>query len=70
LIDPLLYTIFALLPILSILVLLVIAKQPARIAMPIVYGITLISAGVIWKVSPSVLAATSLRGIVISLEIL
>jgi len=38
--------------------------------MPIVYGITLISAGVIWKVSPSVLAATSLRGIVISLEIL
>jgi lactate permease len=66
----LLYTIFAVLPILSIFLLLVIAQQPARIAMPMVYGITLISAGVIWKVDPSVLAATSLRGIAISLEIL
>jgi lactate permease len=66
----LLYTIFALLPILSIFLLLVLAKQPARIAMPIVYGITLICAGVVWQVSPTILAATSLRGIVISLEIL
>lgn len=38
--------------------------------MPIVYGITLICAGVVWQVSPPVLAATSLRGLVISLEIL
>lgn len=65
-----LYTIFALLPILSIFLLLVIAKQPASIAMPIVYGITAISAGVVWQVSPEILAATSLRGVVIALEIL
>lgn len=38
--------------------------------MPIVYGITLICAGVVWQVSPPVLAATSFRGLVISLEIL
>ncbi|QDZ39486.1 L-lactate permease [Euhalothece natronophila Z-M001] len=65
-----LYTIFALIPILSILLLLVIAKQPASIAMPIVYVITAISAGVAWQVPPEVLAATSLRGVVIALEIL
>ncbi len=65
-----LYTIFALLPILSIFLLLVLAKQPASIAMPIVYGITAISAGVVWQVSPEMLAATSLRGVVIALEIL
>ena len=65
-----LYTIFALLPILSIFLILVIAKQPASIAMPIVYGITAISAGVVWQVSMEMLVATSLRGIVIALEIL
>ena len=65
-----LYTIFALLPILSIFLLLVLAKQPASIAMPIVYGITAISAGVVWQVTPEMLAATSLRGVVIALEIL
>ena len=68
--NSMLYTVFALLPILSIFLLLVIAKQPATIAMPIVYIITLVSAGVVWQVSPSILAATSLRGVVISLEIL
>jgi len=38
--------------------------------MPIVYGITAISAGVVWQVSMEMLVATSLRGIVIALEIL
>ncbi|MGY6529738.1 MAG: L-lactate permease [Cyanobacterium sp.] len=65
-----LYTIFALLPILSIFLILVVAKQPASIAMPMVYGITIISAGIIWQVTPAMLMATSLRGIVIGLEIL
>ncbi|AFZ48023.1 L-lactate permease [Cyanobacterium stanieri PCC 7202] len=65
-----LYTIFALLPILSIFLLLVIAKQSASITMPIVYGITAVSAGIVWQVNPEILVATSLRGIVIALEIL
>lgn len=46
------------------------AKQPAKIAMPVVYAITAISAALVWQVSPAVVAATSLRGVVTALEIL
>ena len=64
------YGIFALLPILSTFLLLVLAKQPATIAMPVVYGITLLCTLLVWKVTPVVIAAIALRSLVLSAEIL
>ncbi|MEO0408849.1 MAG: L-lactate permease, partial [Cyanobacteria bacterium P01_A01_bin.135] len=64
------YAIFALLPILSTFLLLVLAKQPATIAMPMVYGITLLCAFLVWQVAPLVIAAIALRSLVLSAEIL
>lgn len=64
------YTLFALLPILSTFALLIIARQPATIAMPVVYGITFACALLVWQVVPVVIIAIAIRSLVLSAEIL
>ena len=65
-----LYYLLALAPILTVFLLLVIAKRSAKQAMPIAYGITAVIALVVWQVSPTVIAASTIQGLVMAAEIL
>lgn len=63
-------TLLALLPILSVALLLVGLRWPARRAMPICYLIAVFLAAFVWKVSNVKIAAASVKGLVISVELL
>ena len=60
----------ALVPILTVFLLLIGAKWPANRAMPVAYGVTVVIALVWWRVPFNWVAAASVQGAVIALEIL
>ncbi|MFQ3628979.1 MAG: L-lactate permease [Cyanobacteriota bacterium] len=65
-----LYFLIAALPILTVFVLLLGARLPAGRAMPIAYLVTVAIALWIWRVPPAWVAASSIQGLFIALEIL
>ncbi|RMF69783.1 MAG: L-lactate permease [Cyanobacteria bacterium J069] len=65
-----LYFLIAALPILTVFVLLLGARLPAGRAMPIAYLVTVAIALWIWRVPASWVAASSIQGLFIALEIL
>ena len=64
------YCLLALAPIITVFLLLVIAKRPAKQAMPIAYVVTSAIALIIWQVPLAVLAAATIQGLVMAAEIL
>jgi len=64
------YCLLALAPILTVFLLLVIARRSAKQAMPIAYLVTSAIALIIWRVPFPVLAASTLQGLVMAAEIL
>lgn len=66
----LLYSLVAILPILSVFVLLVVARRPAGQVMPIAYLITVAIALLIWRVPAVEVAAASVQGLFATCEIL
>jgi lactate permease len=66
----LLYSLFALAPILTAFWLLVVANRPATQAMPVAYLVTAIIALTLWKVPLIQVAASTVQGLIIILEIL
>ncbi len=60
----------ALAPIITVFLLLVIARRPAKQAMPLAYLVTAAIALLIWQVPFSVLAAATIEGLVMAAEIL
>ncbi len=60
----------SLLPILAVALLLVILRWPASRAMPLCYGVAAILAWAVWKVPAAQIAAASLRGLMIAVELL
>ncbi|MEM9093057.1 MAG: L-lactate permease [Cyanobacteria bacterium P01_F01_bin.53] len=65
-----LYSLIAILPILSVFLLLVIAQRPAGQVMPVAYVITVGIALVIWQVPAVEVAAASVQGLFATCEIL
>lgn len=65
-----LYAALALAPIIAVFVLLVVLRYPAKQAMPAAYLITAAIALLIWQVPLAQVAASTIQGAVISLEIL
>ena len=65
-----LYFFFALIPIITIFLLLVIARRPASQVMPVAYVVTAVIAWLLWQVPISVIIASTLQGLVIAFEIL
>ena len=63
-------SVLALLPILSVFVLIVVLKRPATRAMPVAYFITILLALLVWKVPFLQIAAASLDGLVTAASIL
>jgi len=66
----LLYSLFALAPILTAFLLLVVANRPATQAMTVAYLVTAIMALALWKVPLIQVAASTVQGLIIILEIL
>ncbi len=64
------YYFLALAPIITIFLLLVVARRSAKITMPIAYLVTTILALLMWQVPLSVVAASTLEGLVMAAEIL
>lgn len=60
----------ALLPIVTVFLLLVVARRPADQAMPGALVVTLLAAGMVWRVPLAYLGASLVQGTVIALEIL
>ena len=65
-----LYSLFALIPIITIFLLLVVARLPAKQVMPVAYIVTLGIAFLLWQVPLNVIIASTLEGLVIAFEIL
>lgn len=65
-----LYSLLAFAPILTAFFLLVIANRPATQAMPVAYLVTATLAMVIWKVPFVHIAASTVEGLIVTLEIL
>ena len=65
-----LYSLLALAPILTVFLLLVVAKRPASQVMPVTYLVTAAIATLIWKVSLVHIAASTVQGLAIAAEIL
>jgi len=68
--NLLVYFLFALLPIVTPFVLLVVANWPAARAMPVTYLVTVVVAMLIWQVSFVQVAASTVQGFIVTLEIL
>lgn len=64
------YCLLALAPIITVFLLLVIARRPAKQAMPIAYLVTSAIATLIWRVPLEVMAAATIQGLVMAAEIL
>ncbi len=60
----------ALLPLVTVAVFLVILRWPARYAMPLAYGVAVLVALAFWGTEPAVVAAASINGVVVALNIL
>ena len=65
-----LYYLLALAPIITVFLLLVIARRPAKQAMSVAYLVTAVIAILIWQVPFPVLAASTMQGLVMAAEIL
>lgn len=65
-----LYSLLALTPILTAFLLLVVANRPATQSMPVAYLVTVVIALFIWKVPFVQVAASTVEGLVTTLEIL
>ena len=65
-----LYSLLALIPIITIFLLLVIARRPASQVMPVAYIVTVTIGLLIWQVPLNVIIASTLEGLVIAFEIL
>ncbi len=65
-----LYYLLALAPIITVFLLLVIARRPAKQAMSVAYLVTAAIAILIWQVPFPVLAASTMQGLVMAAEIL
>ncbi len=68
--NPSLQALWALLPILTAGILLIVVRWSASRSMPIVYAFTLLIGYFIWGVSPDTLAAASIQGLFVSFDIL
>lgn len=68
--DTIVYSVLALLPILTVFLLLGVANRPASQAMPVAYGVVILLALSIWRVPWIQVAAASIEGLVIAAEIL
>ncbi|MGV2830971.1 L-lactate permease [Myxosarcina sp. GI1(2024)] len=64
------YCLLALAPIVTVFLLLVIARRSAKQAMPVAYIVTTAIALLIWQVPIAVLAASTIQGLVMAAEIL
>ncbi len=67
--DPMLI-LLALLPLAAIAVIMVLLYQPATITMPIAWGIAAVAAYIGWEMSPTLIAAASIRGALTATRIL
>jgi len=65
-----LLTIAALAPLLAVFLLLVVARWPATRAMPAAYVVAVVVAVLAWNMTPRVVAAASLRGVMIAASLL
>jgi lactate permease len=65
-----LYSLLALAPILTAFLLLVVANRPATQAMPVAYLMTAIIAMLLWKVPFIQVVASTVEGLIVTLEIL
>ena len=65
-----LLTIAALAPLLAVFLLLVLVRWPATRAMPAAYVVAVVVGLLAWNMTPRVIAAASLRGIMIALSLL
>ncbi len=65
-----LMTVAALAPLLAVFVLLVLGRWPATRAMPLAYGVAVVVGLVTWDMTPRVIAAASLRGVMIAAALL
>jgi lactate permease len=65
-----LYFLLAIAPIITVFLLLVIARQPAKQAMAIAYLVTVAIAGSVWQVPFAELAASTIQGLVMAAEII
>ncbi len=68
--NLLLYSLIAVLPIVTVFLLLIILKKPASQAMPIAYIFTALLALLVWRVPLVEILASSVQGLVAALEIL
>jgi len=68
--SSMLLTIAALAPLLAVFALLVLARWPATRAMPLAYGIVVAVGLWVWGMTPRVVAAASLRGVMIAASLL
>ena len=68
--ELILYYLLALAPIITVFILLVIAKRPAKQAMPIAYLVTTAIALLVWQMPGSAIAASTIQGLVMAAEIL
>ena len=66
----LLYALVALVPILAVFIFLVVWRWPAQRAMPLVYLITVLNAGLIWQVPLAQIGAATLEGAITAGQIL
>jgi len=67
--DPMLI-LLALLPLAAIAVIMVLLYQPATITMPIAWAIAAVAAYIGWEMSPTLIAAASIRGALTATRIL
>ena len=67
--DPMLI-LLALLPLAAIAVIMVVLYQPATITMPIAWAIAAVAAYIGWEMSPTLIAAASIRGALTATRIL
>jgi len=65
-----LLSLLALMPILTAFLLLVVANRPANQAMPVAYLVTVVIALLVWKVSFIQIAASTIEGIIVTVEVL
>ncbi|HHP7232723.1 MAG TPA: L-lactate permease, partial [Xenococcaceae cyanobacterium] len=64
--ELILYYLLALAPIITVFILLVIAKRAAKQAMPIAYLVTTAIALLVWQMPGSAIAASTIQGLVMA----
>ena len=64
------YSLIALIPIVAVFLFLVVWRWPAQRTMPLVYLITVVNAGLIWKVPFTQITAATIEGFITAINIL